>query len=145
MKKLVLLVIVLWQRNARMTIRGCASWLLLVWAATAHAQDDCLARLERAFDTRGSGPVDDGMHQNVYLAYLADGERYCVNGAARVLDNSIVEIYLQYEDGSMGAMEPKFYNAARQVPGIDNGISELIYNADGEQFKVVFIDALNPE
>jgi hypothetical protein len=126
-------------------IKTCASLLLLLSTSTANAQDDCLARLERAFADRGAGFVGDGTHQNVYLAYLNDGEPYCVHGAASVANNTIVEIYLQYDDGSLEPMEPKFFNAARQVPGIENGISELIYNSDGEKFKVVFIDALNPK
>ena len=42
-------------------------------------------------------------------------------------------------------MEDKFYNLKKQPPIIVNGISEMISNADGEKFKIVFIDQLRPK
>jgi hypothetical protein len=39
-------------------------------------------------------------------------------------------------------MLKKFANSSKQPPTIVNGISEMIYSADGEEFKVIFIDQL---
>src|SRR3989338_11355464 len=112
----------------------------------AFAQDDeCFVRLQKAFDDRGSFTVADDMHRNVIISYFEGGGSYCIGGKARVENGTIVSVFLQYDDNTYELMEKKFYNSSKQPPTIVNGISEMIYNADGEKFKVVFIDQLKPK
>ena len=60
-------------------------------------------------------------------------------------NSTITSIFLQFEDNTYELMDKKFYNAKKLPPSITNGISELILTADGEKFKVVFIDKLKPK
>lgn len=107
--------------------------------------DECFVRLQKAFDDRGSFTVADDMHKNVIISYFEDGGSYCIAGKARVENGTIVSVFLQYDDNTYELMEKKFYNSSKMPPTIVNGISEMIYNADGEKFKVVFIDQLKPK
>lgn len=116
----------------------------VLFTATSFSQD-CFTRLQKAFDDRGSYAVSDDMHRNVILSYFEDGGSYCISGKARVENGKIVSIFLQYDDETYQLMETKFYNSEKANPTIVNGISEMIYTADGEKFKVVFIDQLKPK
>ena len=109
------------------------------------AQEDCFVRLQKAFDNRGSFTVADDMHRNVIISYFESGESHCIAGKARVENGTIVSIFLQYDDNTYELMEKKFYNEKKQPPIIVNGISEMIYNSDGEKFKIIFIDQLKPK
>ena len=109
------------------------------------AQQECFIRLQKAFDDRGAFTVADDMHRNVIISYFADGGSYCIAGKARVENGTIVSIFLQYDDNTYELMEKKFYNSKKQPPTIVNGITEMIYNADAEKFKIVFIDQLKPK
>ena len=110
------------------------------------AQSECFVRLQKAFDDRGAYTVADDMHRNVILSYFQDGGgSYCISGKARVENGFIVSIFLQYDDNTYELMEKKFYNSKKQPPTIVNGITEMIYNTDGEKFKIVFIDQLRPK
>lgn len=123
--------------------------LLLICAifaiSLANAQSDCFLRLQKAFDDRGAYSVSDDMHRNVFLSFFETGSTYCVSGKARVENGLIVSVFMQFDDNTYELMEKKFYNSKKQPPQIVNGISEMIYNADGEKFKVVFIEALKPK
>lgn len=112
--------------------------------AGANAQD-CFVRLQKAFDSRGAYSVSDDMHRNVILSFFEDGTSYCISGKARVENGLIVSVFMQYDDNTYKLMEKKIYNSKKQPPTIVNGISEMVYNADGEKFKVIFIDSLKPK
>jgi len=113
-------------------------------AASASAQD-CFVRLQKAFDDRGAYSVSDDMHRNVILSFFEDGSSYCISGKARVENGLIVSVFMQYDDNTYELMEKKITNSKKQPPTIVNGISEMIYNADGEKFRVIFIDTLKPK
>ena len=86
------------------------------------------------------------MHRNVILSYFQEGgATYCIAGKARVENGLIVSIFLQYDDNTYELMEKAFYNSKKNPPTIVNGITEMIYNADGEKFKIIFIDQLKPK
>lgn len=106
------------------------------------AQDNCFERLQKAFDARGAYTVADDMHRNVYISFFEDGDVYCVKGKARVENGTVVSIFLQFDDNTYELMDKKFYNVKKQQPTITNGISEMIYTADGEKMRIVFIDKL---
>ncbi len=107
---------------------------------------DCFVKLQKAFDDRGSNPVGDDMHRNVIISFFEDGgTSYCIAGKARVENGYITSIFMQYVDETYELMETKFYNSEKKPPTIVNGITEMIYNADNEKFKIVFIDALKPK
>ncbi|MBQ0787744.1 MAG: hypothetical protein KBT69_09595 [Oceanihabitans sp.] len=121
-------------------------WMLIMLLVTASANaQHCFARLQEAFETRGSYAVADDMHRNVYIVYFQDGDSRCVSGKARVVNSKIVSIFLQYEDDTYELLALKFFNAAKLPPTISNGISEMIYTTDSEKFKIVFIDPLKPK
>lgn len=121
-------------------------FLLSFLSFTTFSQDDCFIRLQKAFDKRGSYTVANDMHKNVIVSFFEkDGETTCVAGKARVENGLIVSYFLQYEDNTYEFQDKKFYNDKKQSPRIVNGISEMIYNADGEKFKIVFIDQLKPK
>lgn len=109
------------------------------------AQQECFIRLQKAFDDRGSYTVADDMHKDVIISYFEDGGSYCVSGKVRVENGTIVSIFLQYDDNTYELMEKKFYNSKKMPPTIVNGITEMIYNQDGEKFKIVFIGQLKPK
>ncbi|MDX2361097.1 MAG: hypothetical protein QNK23_09840 [Crocinitomicaceae bacterium] len=110
------------------------------------AQSECFIRLQKAFDARGAYTVADDMHRNVIISYFQDGGgSYCISGKARVENGFIVSIFLQFDDNTYELMEKKFYNSVKQPVTIVNGITEMIYNTDGEKFKIVFIDQLRPK
>lgn len=120
-------------------------FLTFISFATFAQEDECFVRLQKAFDDRGSFTVADDMHRNVIISYFEGGGSYCVAGKARVENSTIVSVFLQYDDLTYELVEKKFYNSVKQPPAIVNGISEMIYNADGEKFKVIFIDQLKPK
>lgn len=120
------------------------SVLFLTLAATA--QGDCYKKLEEAFTKRGSYGVGDDMHRNVIISFFEkDGTSSCVSGKARVENGQIVSILVQYDDDTYEPYEKKFYNEKKQLPSISNGMSDMIFTADGEKFKVIFIEKLKPK
>ncbi len=121
--------------------------LILMFVGFAgFSQGECFVKLQKAFDDRGANPVADDMHRNVIISYFQEGGgSFCISGKARVENGLIVSIFLQYDDNTYELMEKKFYNSNKMGPTIINGISEMIFNADGEKFKIVFIDTLKPK
>lgn len=120
--------------------------ILTVFISLAAQSQDCFTRLQKAFDDRGAYSVSDDMHRNVILTFFEEGgTSYCISGKARVENGLIQSVFRQFEDDTYELMEKKFYSASKQAPVIVNGISEMIYNTDGEKFKVVFIEALKPK
>jgi hypothetical protein len=106
---------------------------------------DCFTRLEKAFAERGSFSIADDIHRNVIISFFEAGGTRCVSGKVRVENGTIVSIFLMFEDGTYELLDKKFYNAKKQNPAINNGISEMIMTADGEKFRVIFIDKLRPK
>ncbi|TNE54105.1 MAG: hypothetical protein EP338_08040 [Bacteroidetes bacterium] len=123
--------------------------LLLVFALItylgSYAQDDCFSRLEKAFNKRGAYTISDDMHRNVIISFFEEGGSTCVTGKVRVENGTIVSIFLQYKDDTYELMDKKFNNAKKMAPTIENGISEMIYTADGEKLRVVFIEKIKPK
>lgn len=120
--------------------------ILTVFITMAAQSQDCFARLQKAFVDRGAYSVSDDMHRNVILTFFEEGgTSYCISGKARVENGVIQSVFRQFEDDTYELMEKKFYNSKKQAPIIVNGITEMIYTADGEKFKIVFIDALKPK
>lgn len=109
------------------------------------AQSDCYKRLEDAFTKRGAYTVADEMHRNVIVSYFEKDGTSCVAGKARVENGQIVSIFIQYDDNTYELLDKKFYNDKKAPPIIINGISEMISTADGEKFKIVFIEKLKPK
>lgn len=106
---------------------------------------NCFSQLEKAFEKRGSYTIPDDMHRHVILSFFNGGDTTCVTGKVRVENGTITSIFIEYQDNTFELIERKFYNAKKQFPTIVNGISELVYTAEGEKFKVVFIDKLKPK
>ena len=126
--------------------KSILSIIVIFISIASMAQGECFIRLQKAFDDRGSYSVSDDMHRNVIISYFQEGGgSYCISGKARVENGLIVSIFMQFDDGTYDLMEKAFYNSKKTPPVIVNGISEMIYNADGEKFKIVFIDLLKPK
>jgi hypothetical protein len=121
------------------------SLTLLTFLGTYAQSDDCFKRLEDAFTKRGAYTISDDMHRNVIVSFFDESGSSCVAGKARVENGFIVSIFLQYKDDTYELMDKKFYNIKKAPPTISNGISEMIYTADGEKFRIVFIDKLKPK
>ncbi len=105
----------------------------------------CYTQLEKAFTKRGSYTISDDMHRHVIISFFTPSDTSCVTGKVRVENGTITSIFIEYQDNTFELMERKFFNAKKQFPTISNGISELIYTAEGEKFKVIFIDKLKPK
>jgi hypothetical protein len=119
------------------------STVFLTFSLTA--QSDCYKKLEEAFTKRGAYTVADDMHRNVIVSYFEKEGTSCVSGKARVENGQIVSIFIQFDDNTYELMDKKFYNDKKAPPSIINGISEMIYTADGEKFKIIFIEKLKPK
>jgi len=118
--------------------------LLLTFGLSA--QSDCYKKLEEAFAKRGAYGVGDDMHRNVIISFFdKNGNATCASGKARVENGQIVSILVQYDDGTYEPYDKKFFNEKKQLPYITNGISDMTFTADGEKFKVIFIDKLKPK
>ena len=107
--------------------------------------DDCFTRLEKAFEKRGAYTVADDMHRNVILSFFEADGTVCLNGKVRVENGMITNIFIQYNEGDYELMDKKFFNLQKNPPKITNGISEMIFTADGEKLRVVFIEKLKPK
>lgn len=125
--------------------KGLLFLIFGVLMSSAAFSQDCFLRLQKAFDERGAYSVADEMHRHVYISFFEDGTSRCVLGKTRVENGKIVSVFLQYDDDTFELMETDFYNSKKMQPEIINGISEMIYTAEGEKFKVVFIDQLKPK
>lgn len=121
--------------------------LLLPFAIISFSgfSQDCFLRLQKAFDERGAYSVADDMHRNVYVSFFEEDGSVCYKGKTRVEDGFITSVFLQFDDNTYELMEKRFYNAKKQKPIIVNGITEMIQTADGERFKIVFIESLKPK
>lgn len=119
------------------------STVFLTFSLTA--QGDCYKKLEEAFAKRGAYTVADDMHRNVIISYFEKDGTSCVSGKARVENGQIVSIFIQFDDNTYELMDKKFSNDKKAPPSIVNGISEMIYTADGEKFKIIFIEKLKPK
>lgn len=107
--------------------------------------DDCFSRLEKAFEKRGAYTVADDMHRNVILSFFEPDGTVCLNGKVRVENGMITNIFIQFNEGDYELMDKKIFNQQKNPPKISNGISEMIYTADGEKLRVVFIEKLKPK
>lgn len=126
----------------RIILPGIFSLIL----GTTFAQTGCYAEWKAAFDERGSYAIGDEVHRNVYIAFVEEGESYCVAGKARVEYGKIVSIWLMFEDGTYDLMEAdKFSTKAKTSPGIVNGISEEIITKEGEKLYIIFVDKIKPK
>lgn len=120
--------------------------VFLLTSALNAQETDCFKKLEAAFTKRGAYGVGDDMHRNVIISFFDKaGNANCLSGKARVENGFIVSFLIQYNDETYEPYEKKFYNAKKQMPGITNGISEMIYTQDGETLKIVFIEKLKPK
>lgn len=123
-----------------------ATSFLMILGSFASAQDlNCYEKLEKAFKKRGAYTVSDNIHRNVIISFFEDDDVYCIKAKVRVENGYITSIFYYYEDGTSELYEKKFTNVKNEPPRIENGISEMITNADGERFKVVFIEKLKPK
>lgn len=113
--------------------------------AIGQEQMNCFEKLEKAFEKRGAYTVSDNIHRNVIISFFEGDEVYCIKAKVRVENGYITSIFYYYEDGTSELYEKKFTNTKNEPPRINNGISEMITNADGERFKVVFIEKLKPK
>lgn len=109
------------------------------------AQSDCFKRLEAAFEKRGSYTVADDMHRNVILSFFEPDGTSCLSGKVRIENGMITSIFIQYNEGDYELFDKKFYNLKKNPPTVNNGISEMIYTADGEKLRIVFIEKLKPK
>lgn len=107
--------------------------------------ENCYEKLENAFLERGAYTVSDDIHRNVIISFFEDEEVYCVKAKVRVENGFITSIFYYFDDNTSELYDNKFYNDKKQQPTIENGISEMITNADGEKFKVIFIEKLKPK
>ena len=114
-------------------------------STTSFSQGDCFKKLEEAFSKRGSMSIADDMHLNVIVSFFEGESVKCVGGKVRVENGTITSIFLQFNDNTHESMNKKFYNSKKTPPIISNGISEMIYTAEGEKFRVIFIDKLKPK
>ena len=111
----------------------------------AHSQTDCFLKLEKAFAERGANTVPDAMHKNIVICFFNKERMGCYRGKVRVENGKITSFFLQYSDDSYVLYEDPFSNAMKAAPAIKNGISEMIYSAKGESFRIVFMDQLKPK
>lgn len=107
--------------------------------------ENCYEKLENAFLERGAYTVSDDIHRNVIISFFEEDEVYCVKAKVRVENGFITSIFYYFDDNTSELYDNKFYNDKKQQPTIENGISEMITNADGEKFKVIFIEKLKPK
>jgi len=114
-------------------------------SATSFSQGDCFKKLEEAFSKRGSTSIADDMHLNVIVSFFEGESVKCVGGKVRVENGTITSIFLQFNDNNHESMNKKFYNSKKTPPIISNGISEMIFTAEGDKFRVIFIDKLKPK
>lgn len=108
-------------------------------------KENCYEKLENAFLERGAYTVSDDIHRNVIISFFEDDEVYCVKAKVRVENGFITSIFYYFDDNTSELYDKKFYNDKKQPPSIENGISEMITNAEGEKLKVVFIEKLKPK
>jgi len=125
--------------------KGLLFLTAIVLTFSVSAQTDCYKKFEDAFAKRGSYTVADDMHRNVIISYFEKEGTSCISGKARVENGLIMSIFIQYDDNTYELLDKKFFNEKKTAPTISNGISELIYTADGEKFKIIFIDKLKPK
>tara|TARA_R100000951_G_scaffold84844_1_gene72603 strand:- start:69 stop:497 length:429 start_codon:yes stop_codon:yes gene_type:complete len=118
----------------------------VVSISSLFAQDEnCYEKLENAFLERGAYTVSDDIHRNVIISFFEEDEVYCVKAKVRVENGFITSIFYYFDDNTSELYDKKFYNDKKQPPSIENGISEMITNVDGESFKVIFIEKLKPK
>lgn len=123
-------------------------YLILSFVAfpiTQLSAQNCFKQLENAFNKRGAYTVSDDMHRHVIISFFTPNDTTCVSGKVRVENGTITSVFVEYQDNTFELMEQKFFNAKKQFPAVTNGLSELVYTADGEKFRVVFIDKLKPK
>ena len=107
--------------------------------------ENCYEKLENAFLERGAYTVSDDIHRNVIISFFEEDEVYCVKAKVRVENGFITSIFYYFDDNTSELYDKKFFNDKKQQPIIENGISEMITNVDGENFKVIFIEKLKPK
>ena len=123
--------------------------ILLLFFSTlfvsSYAQDGCFSQWKEVFTKRGAYTVMDDMHRKVIISFIENGESFCVYGKVRVENGKIVSIFTQFENGDFQLMEGEILNIKKSAPSINNGISELITNENGEKFHVLFIEKIKPK
>lgn len=124
---------------------GLITFMFQGLLAQKNDNQNCFERLESAFEERGAYTVADDIHRNVIITFFEDAEAYCIKGKARVENGTVSSIFVYYNDNTSELFEKKFYNQKKQAPVVNNGISEMIYTADGERMRVVFIEKLKPK
>lgn len=130
----------------KILLLSATSFLMILGSfVIGQEQMNCYQKLEKAFEKRGAYTVSDNIHRNVIISFFEGDDVYCIKAKVRVENGYITSIFYYYEDGTSELYDKKFTNTKNEPPRIENGISEMITNADGERFKVVFIEKLKPK
>ena len=134
----------------RKTLLLAISTFLLLSAGKTLAQVEgkdlnCFEIYETAFKARGSYTISDNIYRNVMISFFEGKEVFCIRGKVRVENGYVSAIFYYYDDNTEELYDKKFHNMNNEPPSIQNGVSEMIINADREQLKVVFIDKLKPK
>lgn len=125
--------------------RSLFTLLFISLIFTGYSQENCFERLQNAFTKRGSYTVADDIHRHVIISFFEGEEVYCVTGKVRVEDGRVSSVFLQYNDGTYQLLDQRLLNKNKLPARITNGVSEMIYAADGQKFRVVFIEKLKPK
>lgn len=117
--------------------------LLTVTLAYSQTKDEtCLDAYSKQFKERGAGPVEDGNHK-VIISITTETGTDCYEGKAKVEGNSVIAIYMTYEDGTSEFLDRKYKGINKAK--IENGISEKLVTTDGETIQIVFVTKILPK
>lgn len=120
-------------------------FLFVSLSFSGFSQDDvdCYNYYYKVFEQRGAYNVEDGSHEDVIVSIRKGDQSDCYEGKVQVENNTVVKIFLQFEDGSYEPYSPKFKNDYATT--IKDGISRSQITMEDEIVNVFFIKKIKPK
>lgn len=107
-------------------------------------EQTCLEAYQKAFNERGSNPVEDGTYKSVIISIVSPKTgTECFAGKAKVEQTHVTAMYIAYEDNTYEYLDRKYKSDNKAK--INNGITEALITESGEKIYVIFTEKIKPK
>jgi hypothetical protein len=127
-----------------MTLLVAVGFAVNLNAQAKEKEETCLEAYQRAFNERGSNPVEDGTYKSVIISIVSNKNgTECFAGKAKVEQTYVTAMYIAYEDNTYEFLDRKYKGDNKAK--VNNGITEALITDTGEKIYVIFTEKIKPK
>ncbi len=127
-----------------LTLLLATGFVMNLNAQAKEKEETCLEAYQKAFNDRGSLPVEDGTYKSVIISIVSPKNgTECFSGKAKVEQTHVTAMYIAYEDNTYEFLDRKYKGDSKAK--INNGITEPLITDAGEKIYVIFTEKIKPK